>query len=63
MVDLQPMTIRQWLLAVLQGRKPDPIPLISRLDFWYNGLKYQDKVPADYRDLSLADVHRRTGFG
>ena len=63
MTDLQRMTIRQRLLAVLQGRKPDRIPLISRLDFWYNGLKYQGKLPADYCDLSLADVHRRTGFG
>ena len=63
MTNNKPMTIRQRLLTVLQGRKPDRIPLISRLDFWYNGLKYQDKLPAGYRDLSLADVHRRTGFG
>jgi len=63
MTDHQRMTIRQRLLAVLQGRHPDRIPLISRLDFWYNGLKYQDKLPANYNDLSLADVHRRIGFG
>jgi hypothetical protein len=57
------MTIRQRLLAVLQGRKPDRIPLISRVDFWYNGLKYQGKLPQEYQNLSLAEVHKKTGFG
>jgi hypothetical protein len=63
LIDHIPWTIRERLMAVLQGGKPDRIPLISRLDFWYNGLKYQGKLPAEYRDLSLDDVHRRTGFG
>jgi hypothetical protein len=57
------MTTRQQVLAVLQGKKPDRIPLISRLDFWYNGLKYQGKLPAGYHDLSLSQVHQKTGFG
>jgi hypothetical protein len=63
MTDTQKWTIRKRLLAVLQGRKPDRIPLISRADFWYNGLKYQGKLPSDYRGLSLSEVHKQTGFG
>jgi hypothetical protein len=63
MAEVNKMTIRQRLLAVLHGRKPDRIPLISRVDFWYNGLKYQNKLPPDYQNLSLAEVHRKTGFG
>src|SRR5512133_3124986 len=59
----QKWTIRQRLLAVMEGRKPDRIPLISRLDFWYNGLKYQGKLPSGYSGLSLREVHRKTGFG
>ena len=59
----QDWTIRQRLLAVLQGRKPDSIPLISRLDFWYNGLKYQGKLPPSFSDLSLAEIHHQVGFG
>ncbi len=63
MTDPPKLTIRQRVLAVLRGRKPDRIPLISRLDFWYNGLKYQGKLPAGYCDMPLAEIHRKTGFG
>jgi len=63
MTDPQRWTVRQRLLAVLQGHRPDRIPLISRLDFWYNGLRYQGRLPAGYSDLTLAEIHRRTGFG
>jgi hypothetical protein len=61
--DTQKITIRQRLLSVLQGRKPDHIPLISRLDFWYNGLKYQKKLPEKYQDLSLEEIHAQICFG
>src|SRR5512146_1643497 len=57
------MSIRQRLLDVLQARKADHIPLISRLDFWYNGLKYQGKLPAAYHHLSVAEIHHQVGFG
>ena len=63
MADPQKMTIHQRLLAVLQGRRPDRIPLISRMDFWYNGLKYQGRLPAEFSGMPLAEVHRQTGFG
>lgn len=63
LTEPQKWTARQRLLAVLQGRRPDRIPLISRLDFWYNGLKYQDKLPAEYGGLTLKEVHQKTGFG
>ena len=62
-IEPQKWTIRQRLLAVLDGRKPDRIPLISRLDFWYNGLKYQGKLPEEFNVLPLSEVHRKIGFG
>jgi hypothetical protein len=48
--------------AVLQGRKPDRLPFISRMDFWHRGLVYQGCVPTAYRGMSLSEVHRAIGF-
>lgn len=57
------MKIKDRVLAVLQGRKPDRIPFISRMDFWYRGLSCQDKIPEPYRGMSLSEIHQAIGFG
>ena len=57
------MKINDRVLAVLQGRKPDRIPFISRMDFWYRGLSCQDKIPEPYRGMSLSEIHQAIGFG
>jgi hypothetical protein len=51
------------VLAALEGRQPDRIPFISRMDFWYRGLSYQDTIPANYRGLGLTEIHRAVGLG
>ena len=51
------------VLLTMQGHKPDHIPFISRMDFWYNGLKIQNKIPEPYQGLSLSEIHRAIGFG
>jgi hypothetical protein len=48
---------------MLQGRKPDRIPFINRIDFWYKGRNCQGRVPEEYQGISLPEVHRVIGFG
>jgi hypothetical protein len=57
------MKIHDRVLAVLQGRKPDRTPFISRMDFWSRGLSCQDKIPEQYREMSLSEIHKTIGFG
>jgi hypothetical protein len=56
-------SIRQRVLAVLEGRKPDRLPFIDRMDFWYKGLSYQAKIPAQFAGKELSQVHQEIGFG
>ena len=56
-------TIRDRVVAVLEGRKPDRIPFIDRMDFWYRGMSYQDKIPEPFREMSLSEIHQVIGFG
>jgi hypothetical protein len=56
-------TIRDRVLGVLEGRKPDRIPFIDRMDFWYRGMRIQGKVPEPFRGMSLPEIHRKIGFG
>ena len=51
------------VLATLQGCKPDRIPFLSRMDFWFRGLSFQDKIPEAYRGMGLSEIHREIGFG
>ena len=57
------MDITGQVRALLQGRKTNRIPFISRMDFWHRGLAYQDQLPAIYRGKSLSEIHRTIGFG
>lgn len=55
--------IRQRVLDVLNAKKPDHVPFLDRMDFWYKGLRYQGKIPAPYTGQSLFDIHKTIGFG
>jgi hypothetical protein len=57
------MDITGRVRAVLQGRKTDRIPFISRMDFWHLGLAYQEQLPTVDRGKSLSEIHRTIGFG
>jgi hypothetical protein len=51
------------VLLAMQGHKPDRIPFISRMDFWFRGLSYQDKIPEPYNGMTLSEIHNAIGFG
>jgi len=52
-------SVRQRVLAVLEGRKPDRLPFIDRMDFWYKGLSYQGRIPEQYAGKKLAQDSSR----
>lgn len=56
------MTNRQRILAVLEGRLPDQIPWIPRLQIWYEALQRNGTLPEPYRGRSLREVEREV-FG
>ena len=57
------MNINERVITVLQGDSPDRIPFISRMDFWYEGLKYQHNLPEGFSGVSLSEIHRSIGLG
>ena len=56
------MTNRERILAILDGRLPDRIPWIPRLQIWYDANRLTGTLPDEFRDLSLREVERRV-FG
>jgi len=56
------MTNRERLLAILEGRLPDRIPWIPRLQIWYDANRLTGTLPEEYRSLSHREVERRV-FG
>jgi hypothetical protein len=56
-------SIHERVLAVLQGRAPDRIPFIDRIDFWYRGRRHQGRLPVEYQNMTLPEVHRAIGMG
>jgi hypothetical protein len=57
------MTHRERFLAVLEGRKPDRIPWVPRLDIWYNYHTRRNNMPSGYRGLGLDAIRRKLGAG
>lgn len=57
------MTNRERVLAVLDGKSPDRIPWIARLDLWYHARLAEGNLPARFRGMSVVEVGRalRTG--
>lgn len=57
------MNINERVVAVLSGEKPDRIPFICRLDFWFRGLTHQGNLPVNYVGISLPEIHQSVGLG
>jgi len=57
------LSINERVLAVLADEDQGRIPFIGRMDFWYKGLTYQNKLPGEYAGKDLQEIHRSIGFG
>lgn len=57
------MTNRERILAIIDGKRPDRIPWIPRLQLWYNFHKSSGTLPDKYRDWGLRDIERDLGMG
>ena len=56
-------SMRQRALAVMQGRQPDRLPFITRLETWYKSHLRTGTLPALYREMTLPEVHRSLNVG
>ena len=57
------MTDRERLLAILDGKSPDRIPWIPRLELWYTAHRLAGTLPPEYRDMRLSDIQRDLRIG
>ncbi|MBM3956887.1 MAG: hypothetical protein FJ313_02400 [Gemmatimonadetes bacterium] len=57
------MTNRERLLAILDGRSPDRIPWIPRLELWYTAHRLAGTLPPEYDNLRLRDIQRDLRIG
>jgi hypothetical protein len=57
------MTNRERLLAILDGKHPDRIPWIPRLDIWYSARMTAGNMPERYCNLSLTEIEKRMRVG
>jgi hypothetical protein len=55
--------MRERVLAIMTGKKPDRIPFIDRIDFWYQHHLYNGTMPDEYKELSEAEIYREVGIG
>lgn len=56
-------SINKRITAVLQGRTPDRLPFIDRMELWYASKLHNDEMPQRFEGMSLNEVHRAIGFG
>lgn len=52
------MSIRDRILAVIEGRTPDRLPWVPRLAIWYEANRREGTLPPEYRGLGLREVER-----
>ncbi len=57
------MNIQERVEAVLQGRKPDRIPFIDRLEVWYRCHSRAGTLPEAYQGMTVNQIHRAVGIG
>ncbi len=57
------MTIKERLLAAIQGKPVDVLPFLPRLDIWYNANKFRGTLPDKYRHASLKEMLDDLGLG
>ena len=57
------MTNRERMLAILEGRPPDRIPWIPRMEIWYTARRLAGTLPAEFRGMRLGDINRELRLG
>ena len=61
-----PMTMRERILAVYQGKTPDVVPYMLDLSHWYyqkNNLPWDLSISYDKPEYALIDYHKKQGVG
>lgn len=56
-------TMRDRVLAVMDGKTPDRLPFIDRIEIWYKGMQARGTMPPAYRGMTLNEVHQAVGIG
>jgi hypothetical protein len=51
------------VLAVMERKRPDILPFVTRLETWYKSHQRTGTLPAEYRECSLAELHRALNVG
>jgi hypothetical protein len=56
-------TIRERVQAVFQGKRPDRLPFIDRMEIWYQYKSQKGEIPEKFEALSLNEIHQAVGIG
>lgn len=56
------MTHRERQLAILNGKSPDKIPWVPRMDVWYQANYLTGTLPKEFRGMRLRDIERSLGL-
>jgi len=57
------LTDRERMIALLEGRAPDRVPWIPRLEIWYRARTNDGRFPAGLESLSLRQITKKMGMG
>ncbi len=57
------LSVNERVRAVLDGRKPDRIPFVDRLELWYTSMVRRNSVPAEFEGMTLQEMHAAIHFG
>ena len=57
------MTVKERILATLQGKPTDVIPFVPRLDIWYNANSKASTLPHPYEKATLQEITDELGLG
>lgn len=55
------MTERERQLAILDGKPPDRIPWVPRLEIWYTGHYLHGTLPEEFKGMRLRDIQKALG--
>ena len=58
----QKLSMHDRVQAVLQGKQPDRLPFIDRMEIWYQSKCSSGSLPAKYQEMSLNDIHQSVQF-
>lgn len=57
------MTVKERILAAVQGKPCDCIPFVPRLDNWYRANKLNGTLPGRFKNATLQELTDECGFG